>query len=134
MPGDVVPDLFTGGCVPERDQFVLDQGFSRDLSYCRGLLPDDRMWPTELDSCPTNVRGTGSTGAFCSRLPSAQQQMQRTSGPLPSSMLRSCSGVHLPDNRWRGRPARLPTPIHPTGSRKRFGWCEARARRVRIRR
>jgi hypothetical protein len=55
--GDV-PDLFDGADPPDREQFVLDQGFTRDLGYCRGLLPDARMWPAELDQCTvTNGRG-----------------------------------------------------------------------------
>jgi hypothetical protein len=46
-----VPDLFTGDGVPIREAFVLDHGFVRDMQACRRLLPDDRMWPPELDQC-----------------------------------------------------------------------------------
>ncbi|MDV3133340.1 hypothetical protein [Mycobacterium sp. 29Ha] len=53
-----VPELFDGAKPPEREQFVLNQGFTRDLGYCRGLLPDTRMWPAELDHLATdNGRG-----------------------------------------------------------------------------
>lgn len=49
-----VPQLFDGADPPDREQFVLDQGFTRDLGYCKGLLPDARMWPAELDHCATD--------------------------------------------------------------------------------
>lgn len=38
-----------GSATPPRDEFVLSQGFVRDVEMCRGLLPDHRMWPRELD-------------------------------------------------------------------------------------
>lgn len=51
MADSSVPDLFEGP-VPVREDWVLGQGFTRDPSYCRGLLPDERMWPFELDQLP----------------------------------------------------------------------------------
>lgn len=45
------PDLFDG-VPPPRDEYVLDQGFPRDLEYCRAQLPDPRMWAPELDDLP----------------------------------------------------------------------------------
>lgn len=45
------PDLFDGA-PPPRDEYVLGQGFPRDLEYCRSQLPDPRMWAPELDDLP----------------------------------------------------------------------------------
>lgn len=55
MPEGTVPDLFNGADPPDRDTYVLDQGFTRDVTYCKSLLPDERMWPAELDV----LEGTG---------------------------------------------------------------------------
>jgi hypothetical protein len=49
MPEGMVPDLFDGAESPDRETYVLDQGFTRDVTYCKALLPDERMWPAELD-------------------------------------------------------------------------------------
>jgi hypothetical protein len=46
---DSVPELFSGEDPPPRDEYVLDQGFWCKPSYCKGVLPDERMWPVELD-------------------------------------------------------------------------------------
>lgn len=54
--GDV-PDLFDGQAPPPRHEDVLAQGFLRDAAYCRGVLPDERMWPGELDHLPANTDG-----------------------------------------------------------------------------
>ena len=43
-------DLFDGE-VPNRD-LVLDQGFSFDPVDRKRRLPDEAMWPPELDECP----------------------------------------------------------------------------------
>ena len=45
------PDLFDGP-PPPREEYVLGQGFPRDLVYCRAQLPDPRMWAPELDELP----------------------------------------------------------------------------------
>lgn len=52
-PADIPtpPDLFDGP-PPSRDEYVLGQGFPRDLVYCRSQLPDPRMWAPELDDLP----------------------------------------------------------------------------------
>ncbi|MCU1701340.1 MAG: hypothetical protein JWR34_7403 [Mycobacterium sp.] len=45
--------LFGGEQPPDRDEYVLNQGFVRDLDKCRNLLPDEvctRMWPQEFDT------------------------------------------------------------------------------------
>ena len=52
-----VPDLFDGQAAPSRYDYVLAQGFLRNPEYCRGVLPDERMWPPELDRLPANVDG-----------------------------------------------------------------------------
>lgn len=43
------PDLFEGKDPPPRDEYVLAQGFRRKPSYCKGVLPDERMWASEVD-------------------------------------------------------------------------------------
>jgi hypothetical protein len=53
---DSAPNLFEGP-VPPRDEYVLGQGFMRDPVYCKGVLPDERMWPAELDQLPVNSNG-----------------------------------------------------------------------------
>lgn len=45
------PELFVGA-PPAREDYVLSQGFPRDLEYCRSQLPDSRMWAPELDDLP----------------------------------------------------------------------------------
>jgi hypothetical protein len=50
MSDDAVPDLFGGQPVPSREEYVLAQGFRRKPSYCMSMLPDERMWPVELDA------------------------------------------------------------------------------------
>lgn len=57
MVEDAVPDLFDGEAPPARDEYVLAQGFLRDPAYCKGVLPDERMWPGELDLLPVNTNG-----------------------------------------------------------------------------
>ncbi len=52
-----VPDLFDGQVPPQREEYVLGQGFTRDPAYCKSVLPDERMWPCELDQLPTNPNG-----------------------------------------------------------------------------
>lgn len=54
--GDV-PDLFDGQVPPPRDEYVLAQGFLRNPAYCRSVLPDERMWPEELDRLPAGTDG-----------------------------------------------------------------------------
>jgi hypothetical protein len=47
--------LFDGRNPPNRDEYVLDQGFTRDLGNCKNLLPEklrDQLWPAELNSLP----------------------------------------------------------------------------------
>lgn len=56
MATSSIPNLFEGQA-PARDDWVLGQGFTRDLAYCKGLVPDDRMWPVELDRLPVNAEG-----------------------------------------------------------------------------
>jgi hypothetical protein len=50
MSDAVVPDLFDGQPAPSRNEYVLAQGFRRKPSYCTSMLPDQRMWPAELDA------------------------------------------------------------------------------------
>lgn len=57
MAIDDVPDLFDGQAPPPRHEDVLAQGFLRDPTYCRDVLPDQRMWPRELDHLPANADG-----------------------------------------------------------------------------
>lgn len=52
-----MPDLFEDRDPPTRTEYVLDQGFSRDKDYCKSVLPDERMWPHELDELPTTDKG-----------------------------------------------------------------------------
>jgi hypothetical protein len=52
-----VPDLFDGQDPPLRLDYVLSQGFTRDPAYSKGVLPDARMWPAELDQLPVNATG-----------------------------------------------------------------------------
>jgi hypothetical protein len=40
--------------IPDRDPYVLGQGFSRNIAKCRALVPDSRMWPEELDGAAIN--------------------------------------------------------------------------------
>jgi hypothetical protein len=47
---EITRRLFDHHRPPAREQFVLEQGFMRDVAMCRKLLPDPRMWPLELDS------------------------------------------------------------------------------------
>lgn len=56
MTDDCAPNLFDGQ-VPSRDEYVLGQGFTRDPAYCKGVLPDERMWPSELNQLPVNAKG-----------------------------------------------------------------------------
>ena len=57
MVDEAVPDLFGREVPPSRRDYVLGQGFMRDPIYCKGLLPDERMWPRELDQLPVNANG-----------------------------------------------------------------------------
>lgn len=57
MVDDSVPNLFDGQVPPPREEYVLGQGFMRDPSYCKGVLPDERMWPGELDQVSASPNG-----------------------------------------------------------------------------
>ncbi len=52
MSDNAVPLFESPDDVPDRESYVLAQGFSRDIEKCKALLPDSRMWPTELDEAP----------------------------------------------------------------------------------
>jgi len=52
MSDNAIPLFDSPGDVPDREAYVLGQGFSRDIEKCKGLLPDTRMWPMELDEAP----------------------------------------------------------------------------------
>jgi hypothetical protein len=52
-----VPDLFGGQDPPLRQDYVLSQGFTRDPVYSKGVLPDARMWPDELDQLAVDATG-----------------------------------------------------------------------------
>lgn len=51
-----MPKLFDEQ-VPLRTEYVLGQGFTRDPEYCKSVLPDERMWPSELDQLPAQPNG-----------------------------------------------------------------------------
>jgi len=55
--GTAPPGLFDGA-IPPREEYVLRQGFDRELTYCKGLFPDVRMWPPELNQLPATSDGT----------------------------------------------------------------------------
>lgn len=57
MADESVPDLFGGQDPPLRQNYVLGQGFTRDPVYSKGVLPDARMWPDELDQLPVDATG-----------------------------------------------------------------------------
>ena len=57
MADESVPDLFDGQDPPLRHDYVLSQGFTRDPAYSKGVLPDARMWPDELDQLPVDAAG-----------------------------------------------------------------------------
>jgi hypothetical protein len=57
LTDESVLDLFDGENPPQRQDYVLGQGFTRDPAYCKGVLPDERMWPGELDQLPVNATG-----------------------------------------------------------------------------
>ena len=46
MPGDAVPDIFNEAGAPDRDEFVLNQGFSREgaASAYQALCRRNRLW------------------------------------------------------------------------------------------
>ena len=52
---DIAAQLFDDHTPPPREEFVLNQGFIRDLDRCRRLLPDPRMWPPELNDGATDA-------------------------------------------------------------------------------
>lgn len=52
MSDNAVPLFDSPDDVPDRESYVIGQGFSRDFEKCKALLPDSRMWPTELDEAP----------------------------------------------------------------------------------
>ena len=52
MPDIAAPLFDSPADVPDRESYVLSQGFSRDVEKCKALLPDSRMWPTELAEPP----------------------------------------------------------------------------------
>lgn len=52
MTDIAVPLFDSPDDVPDRESYVLGQGFSRDIGKCKALLPDSRMWPPELDEAP----------------------------------------------------------------------------------
>ncbi len=52
MSDNTLPLFDSHDDVPDRESYVLAQGFSRDIENCKALLPDSRMWPTELDEAP----------------------------------------------------------------------------------
>lgn len=56
MADSSVPKLFDEQ-VPLRTEYVLRQGFTRDPGYCKSVLPDERMWPSELDQLPAQPNG-----------------------------------------------------------------------------
>lgn len=56
MSAIAVPLFDSPDDVPDRESYVLGQGFSRDVEKCKALLPDSRMWPPELDEAP--ISGT----------------------------------------------------------------------------
>lgn len=57
MADESVLDLFGGQDPPSRRDYVLRQGFTRDPVYSKGVLPDARMWPNELDRLPVDTTG-----------------------------------------------------------------------------
>ena len=57
MVDNGTPDLFEGQDPPPREKYVLGQGFLRKPTYCKGVLPDERMWAPELDRRPQNTNG-----------------------------------------------------------------------------
>lgn len=57
MVDQSVPNLFDGEVPPPRGEYVLEQGFTRDPKYCRGVLPHEQMWPSEFDELPVNANG-----------------------------------------------------------------------------
>jgi hypothetical protein len=57
VASDSVQDLFDGRPLPSRDEYVLAQGFLVDPAYCKKVLPDERMWPAELDHLPEHANG-----------------------------------------------------------------------------
>lgn len=52
MTNIAVPLFDSRDDVPDRESYVLGQGFRRDIEKCKALLPDSRMWPPELDEAP----------------------------------------------------------------------------------
>jgi hypothetical protein len=58
MVEEIAPPNLFAGAPPAREEYVLGQGFERELAYCKGLFPDKRMWPSELDQLPVASAGT----------------------------------------------------------------------------
>lgn len=57
MVSPSISDLFGDQRPPQRNEYVLAQGFSRDPVYCRRVLTDERMWPREFEQLATNPDG-----------------------------------------------------------------------------
>lgn len=111
-----VPDLFAGAKPTEREQYVLNQGFTRDLDYGRGLLPDTRIWPAKLDRLAISDghdRVDRRTLFVIARRAAAD-----ATDPLTAFQcnLRSCSGACLLDSRSCVQSARSPKIVRRGGS------------------
>jgi hypothetical protein len=46
---EIARRLFGDSSPPPREEYVLGQGFVRKIEQCQNLLPDESMWPPELD-------------------------------------------------------------------------------------
>lgn len=57
MISDSVPDLFDGQIPPQRAEYVLSQGFTRNPTYCKSVLANQQMWPPELEQLSPNHAG-----------------------------------------------------------------------------
>jgi hypothetical protein len=62
---DIGAQLFDDHTPPPREEFVLNQGFIRDLDRCRRLLPDPRMLPPELNGGVALVGSAWSRTLVC---------------------------------------------------------------------